>query len=71
MKPPDDLPNILYYKCGSTVLVALPLHPKNRCPRIPVGATGWKLAKELENGTEWHPLETLPQHWMPFLERVQ
>lgn len=74
---PDDLPGILEYRCGVVIRHALPRTPVETlgssgkttapwvCPTIPIGADAWRLVTE----TEWHPLDTLPKAWMPFLNR--
>lgn len=76
MAYPEDLPIILYYRVGKTVRVTLPRSPVQNmstsgvtnadevCPQIPHGATAWQVA----NGP-WRPMNELPRHWMPFLER--
>jgi len=37
------------------------------CPRIPHGCTGWRLLTDAED--DWKPVEALPPHWLPFLNR--
>ncbi len=77
MNFPADLPEILEYRLGVVLIRALPRRPvfyvgssgktnaTEVCPRIPHGATGWRLTTE----EEWKPLDTLPAAWMPFLNR--
>lgn len=74
---PDDLPEILFYRCGNTCLPTLPRTPVRSvgtsgktdaaqvCPQIPLGATGWMLSLD----TAWRPMSTLPARWMEFLNR--
>jgi len=78
---PDDLPEILFYRLGTaTHPVSLPTLPRRPvryvssngqtdaaivCPRIPYGAQSWRIDPE----DEWQPLDTIPKHWLPFLNR--
>jgi hypothetical protein len=74
---PDDLPWMIEYRCGGTVRTALPRRPVEAvstsgdtnarivCPTIPHGCTGWRLPGNLC----WRKLESLPPHWLPFLNR--
>lgn len=74
---PADLPWILEYQVGRTVRMTLPRREvrfvgtsgdtdaNEVCPRIPLGATGWRRAGEME----WRGLEEIPRHWLPFLQR--
>lgn len=77
MKFPVDLPWIVEYRCGKTVRATLCRHPvafigsngatdsPQVCPQIPLGCDGWRLVGE----SDWKPLEDIPAHWKPFLER--
>jgi hypothetical protein len=77
MEFPPDLPGIIEYLCGPTVIHALPrkmveyisssgnTNCRDVHPRIPPGATGWRLATE----EAWRPMSTLPETWLPFLHR--
>jgi hypothetical protein len=79
MELPDDLPEIIFYRCGSTSRPALPRKPVESigsngetdaaqvCPQIPYGCDGWRI----DHRHEWKALSKLPAHWMPFLNRVR
>lgn len=74
---PDDLPWVIFYRCGSTSRIGLPRRPvhyvgtsgntdaRDVCPQIPYGCTGWKINQY----HPWRPLTELPKHWLPFLDR--
>lgn len=74
---PNDLPGILHYRVGNTVIVTLPRKPvqfvgsggsttaATVCPRIPYGCSGWRRVSE----TEWRGIDTLPVAWLPYLNR--
>lgn len=74
---PADLPAIIEYRCGPVVIRSLPRRPvvyistsgNTNCrdvhPVIPPGATAWRLVTE----DKWHPMNTIPPAWMPFLNR--
>lgn len=78
---PDDLPEILFYQLGTARHpVSQPTLPRRPvryisssgltdsaivCPRIPYGAQGWRVDPE----DAWQPLDTIPKHWLPYLNR--
>ncbi len=76
MKFPDDLPELVEYRIGVTVRGTLCRRPvrfigsngatdsPQVCPQIPIGTDAWRLP-----GGDWKPLEAIPKHWMPFLDR--
>jgi hypothetical protein len=77
MTYPPDLPWMLEYRVGATVIMTLPRRPVFFIsssgatdaaivhPQIPYGCTGWRRVGE----EAWRALETLPDHWRPFLQR--
>jgi hypothetical protein len=76
---PDDLPLMLEYRVGSTVRPTLCRRPVRYigtsgktdapmiCPRIPRGADAWRRCGE----TVWYGFEQIPEHWLPFLQRMR
>lgn len=83
MDYPDDLPSLIEYSLGQMadgtpkILVAMPRRPiemrgssgKHNAdivhPQIPVGTLGWRPMGD----TQWYSLESIPEHWLPFLQR--
>jgi hypothetical protein len=81
MTLPDDLPHVIDWRMKSraVVLTSLPRRPVEHTssngqtnaavvrPTIPVGADGWRV----RDGDPWRPLDQLPPHWLPFLNRAR
>jgi hypothetical protein len=76
MDYPDDLPWIIYWRTR-VPLQSLPRRVVTSIstsgvtdanivrPQIPYGASGWRLRDD----QPWQPMDSLPKHWLPFLDR--
>jgi hypothetical protein len=74
---PDDLPGIIYWQLDYAVLTSLPRTPVRFVgsggatnaaivrPCIPFGTRAWRTQPD----NPWLPLDDLPTHWLPFLNR--
>ena len=75
---PSDLPWMIYYRMPSGVVRStLPrksveflgssgaTNAAVICPTIPLGADAWSMP----GSDDWRPIDTIPQHWLPYLSR--
>jgi hypothetical protein len=74
---PADLPGIIEYRNSVGIIRQLPRTKAESVggngntnanvihPTIPPGVTAWRVPPSID----WLPLDQLPPHWMPFLNR--